>query len=202
MPRVLRFCLAAWLASTAATHEARAQDVLADGDCASFCLRAPGGYVLTGVSLWPTATGMAFTAGLFHNRLFGAELGAWVPVGGQPDREGVLGSMIGGRVTLLRAGLHDGTTGAARSQVSLVLSARAGFAMLFTDDDALIALGLGPAADLVLFDLLVVSFRPLLAVRPDGSVPPGAAPLHAFPLVELSLGLLASDGCMGGLCLP
>lgn len=191
-----------WLLWAAAADTARAQVVLPDGDCASFCLRAPGGYVLTGASFWPTATGMSFTGGAFHNRLFGVEVGAWVPIGGTPDVDGILGSMVAGRVTLLRTTLDPDGTLAARPGVSLVLSMRAGLAMLFNDGEPLLALGLGPAADLVLFDLLMVSLRPLLAVRPDGDVPPGAAPLRAFPLVEVSVGLLASDGCLGGVCTP
>lgn len=202
MPSLLRFCLALWLAWVVAADTARAQVFIPDSDCASFCLRAPGAYVLTGLSMWPTATGLAFTAGAFHNRLFGVEVGAWVPIGGTPDQEGVLGSMIAGRVTLLRTSLGQAQTLTPSSGVSLVLSFRAGFAMLFNDSEPLAALGLGPAADLVLFDMFIVTLRPLLAVRPTGDVPDGAAPFRAFPLVELSVGMLASDGCTSGVCLP
>lgn len=201
MQRCFRLFALVMLASVAVSQTAQAQVVTDDSSCGSFCLRAPGAFVSMGLASWPDSLGIALSAGAFHNRLVGVEFGMSVPLSDDVNTDGLLASVLVGRVTVLREDL-GASSDASPPTARLVLSARAGLAMIIKPSSNVMALGLaiGPAADLVLFGSLLVSVRPLVAVVPELDAPRGAAPLRPFPILEISIGAIASDSCGGGMC--
>lgn len=164
-------------------------------------MRAPGLFLAAGLASWPESLGVALSVGAFHNRLVGVEVSSWVPVTAFGAESQVVTALVG-RLTVLREPLGSSPAPFQSATAELVLSVRAGFAMILqpASDEALLGLAIGPAADIVLFGTLLVSLRPLVAIVPDSETGQASLPLRPFPLLELSLGIIAGDSCGGGLC--
>lgn len=184
---VALFALAAPARAQQACGTCSTRPVGAADPCGAFLSAPLGGYMLTGMAIWPQLLGFSLTLGVLHEHRVGVEVPLYLPLESGPSQPFLITGLLA-RVRILREGLdEEWSAGRPAPMLGLDLHARVGVALV-AGVEGMAAFAFGPAAELVLGGAWLVSFRPTIAVSAASAG--SDVPVAVHPVVEVAIGWL------------